>query len=370
MALLYYLYQNNSGNTVIDRGETSFAPLPPNTGEIQYEILIPETQPLYYYRESGGTIISNDDTYIKLYKQIIYPPTQDDYVPFEIYTGYTNTNNTKITNIETAIISVDNNVTFVSGATSGNTVAINQLSSDYSIFSGQTNQYFDYIYSGITKLRNSIAAYFNQVPIAKYSGSSIQENTIGEIIVSGFTTLSAQTETKLSINDFDSYSALTTTQIDDKIPIVSGATAGNLAFFTSGGTLVDSGISIDSLTGGTGYYFYVDREVNQTNATATPASYLTFTADTAAGTWSIDFNVVGGGLNANKGIEVYFYIDAVLQGVVQRFITNNSAAQVSFVLTKDLALTAANHTFLIEFNNYNGGTAFVDYASIRGRIVK
>jgi hypothetical protein len=155
MALLYYLYQTNSGNTVIDRSETSFAPLPPNTGELQYDILIPETQPLYYYRESGSTIVPNDDATIQLFKETIYPPTDDDKVSYETFTAYTNTNNTRVTNVETAIITVDNNVTFVSGATDQNTADITSVSGQTSgnavAIEAQQNQFTGYTAATATK---------------------------------------------------------------------------------------------------------------------------------------------------------------------------------------------------------------------------
>jgi len=68
MALEYFLYRTDISNTLVDRGATSFAPLPPNTGEILINFFIPDNQPLYYYRESGSTIILNSEANIDQYQ--------------------------------------------------------------------------------------------------------------------------------------------------------------------------------------------------------------------------------------------------------------------------------------------------------------
>jgi len=93
MAAQYYLYCTTLNNTVICRGDNSFAPLPPNTGELYYDILIPETQPLYLFMESGGTIVHSPEQYVEQYvEETTLPPTPDDYVKyltFEAYSGTT-----------------------------------------------------------------------------------------------------------------------------------------------------------------------------------------------------------------------------------------------------------------------------------------
>lgn len=89
MAAQYYLYCTTLNNTVICRGDNSFAPLPPNTGELYYDILIPETQPLYLYRESGSSIVFNSQENIEEYVQeMLPPPTMDDYVTYSTFGEY------------------------------------------------------------------------------------------------------------------------------------------------------------------------------------------------------------------------------------------------------------------------------------------
>lgn len=95
MALEYFLYNTNYNNTIIDRSDTSFAPLPPDRGEIQIDYFIPEIQPLYLYRESGSTIIHNDQTTIDDYLDSIQPAFDSYdlilYNDFSAYTGNTET---------------------------------------------------------------------------------------------------------------------------------------------------------------------------------------------------------------------------------------------------------------------------------------
>lgn len=91
MALEYFLYTTNFNNTLIDRSDTSFVPLPPDTGEILIDFFIPKNQPLYLYRESGSTIIENDEQTIQDYLDFITPPT-DDEIAFNTYTATTQAN--------------------------------------------------------------------------------------------------------------------------------------------------------------------------------------------------------------------------------------------------------------------------------------
>jgi hypothetical protein len=100
MAAEYFLYNTLYNNTLVDRSNTSFAPLPPNSGEIFINYFIPQIQPLYLYRESGGTIVENDqqtvDTYIE---ETAPPPTINDPVEQGQFTGYTATTDPKLWNV-------------------------------------------------------------------------------------------------------------------------------------------------------------------------------------------------------------------------------------------------------------------------------
>ena len=67
MAAEYFLYTTLYNNTLTERSNNSFTPLPPDTGEIYIDYFIPEIQPLYYYRETGATIEHNDEETINEY---------------------------------------------------------------------------------------------------------------------------------------------------------------------------------------------------------------------------------------------------------------------------------------------------------------
>ena len=92
MALQYFLYDTDFGNTIIDRSETSFSPALPYE-EIYIDFFIPETQPLYLYANSGGTggtIIVNTQENIDNYLDSIAPaPTADDNVTYGEFSGAT-----------------------------------------------------------------------------------------------------------------------------------------------------------------------------------------------------------------------------------------------------------------------------------------
>lgn len=99
MAAEYFLYNTLYNNTLEARSNNSFAPLPPNTGEIFIEYFIPTNQPLYYYRENGGGIIVNDDETINDYLNGTAPPPEpDDNVTVGQVTGVTASTQIKLDN--------------------------------------------------------------------------------------------------------------------------------------------------------------------------------------------------------------------------------------------------------------------------------
>lgn len=92
MALEYFLYRTDYNNTLVERSNTSFAPLSAYTGQILIDYFIPTTQPLFYYRESGSTIVLNSEANISEYLQAIaQPPSPEDSVAQYQFTGYTET---------------------------------------------------------------------------------------------------------------------------------------------------------------------------------------------------------------------------------------------------------------------------------------
>ena len=92
MALEYFKYITTYGNTIVDRSNSSFAPVPPY-GQIYIDYFIPQTQPLYLYRNvggSGGTIVVNTQENIDNYLNATeLPPTADGNVTYGQFTGTT-----------------------------------------------------------------------------------------------------------------------------------------------------------------------------------------------------------------------------------------------------------------------------------------
>ena len=151
MAAKYYLYNTNFGNTIVDRSNISFSPLPPYD-EIYIDYFIPEIQPLYLYRESGGIIIENTQENINDYlNSIAPPPTPEDNVTYGEFTGRTDDLQTQITNIN---IEIGTLATYsqLTGATSCLQNQINILSGE--TFTGVTLQEVTEV-GGITNIETT-----------------------------------------------------------------------------------------------------------------------------------------------------------------------------------------------------------------------
>jgi hypothetical protein len=89
MALEYFKYITTYGNTIVDRSNTSFAPVPPYA-ELYINYFIPEIQPLYLYRVTGSTIVPNTTENINAYLSATeLPPTSSGNVTYGEFTGAT-----------------------------------------------------------------------------------------------------------------------------------------------------------------------------------------------------------------------------------------------------------------------------------------
>jgi hypothetical protein len=194
---------------------------------------------------------------------------------------------------------------------------------------------------------------------AAYVGGAGGSSSIGTVY---WGTIEGGVENQTDLVDY--VTGITSTKIDK----VTGAT-DNLAIFLPDGNVRDSGISIDEITGGTGFYFYKDLTSGVTTVSLTNIVYLSGTSEILSpGIWAVDFNAIGGNLSPNKYIGVSFYIDNIIQGVENYFKTNDANVIMPFVITKDLLLTAGTHTFEIRFRN-SGGVANIRYGSMRARLV-
>jgi len=89
MALLYFKYRTDYGNTIIASSVNSFS-LGPNEAQIQLDYTIPSVQPLYLYRVQAGNIVENLDVNVNGYNQSIGNDVSNP-LSSNVFTGYTGT---------------------------------------------------------------------------------------------------------------------------------------------------------------------------------------------------------------------------------------------------------------------------------------
>ena len=102
MAFEYFKYDTGHTNTLVARSNTSFAPLSPPYKEIYYQILIPQTQPLYLYMVSGSTIIPSSQANVDAYLSssgATAPPTASGNVTYGQYTATTTQTNQNVATV-------------------------------------------------------------------------------------------------------------------------------------------------------------------------------------------------------------------------------------------------------------------------------
>ena len=145
MAFKYFLYTTLYNNTLVDRSETTFAPLPPNTGQVFVEDTIPEIQPLYLWKESSSVLVINDDATIQAYLNATNPPEEYDKVDQTEYTGYTTQN--------------DSNVNAISASTSANTAAIDNQQLEFTGYTATTKIEIDNKVDKVTGATDHIAFF-------------------------------------------------------------------------------------------------------------------------------------------------------------------------------------------------------------------
>lgn len=337
MALTYLLYNTLYDNTIIDRSDTSFAPLQPNTGEIQLDVFIPKNQPLYLYAVSGGTIIENDSQTIVDYLNSINltPKSPNDIIIYDEFSGYSANTNILI-------------------GTKLNIDLFNQ-------------------FSGVTLPAN----YFNKSEITTYTATTNNlietkvnksgDTITGNLNISGDTTFGGnlivpQLPDGSVADDFLFWNP-STCQISSRH--LSGVT-GNLIMYDNNGNPSDSGVSLDQITGGTGYYVYGDSEVTQNTTSTTPVLYLTTGGTLSEGIFSLDYTAVIGNTVKNRNAYVQFYMDGSPISSVYAFqpILAGDVFPISYF--KDIYITAGAHTFSIYYYAASS-TAIINRAAIRVR---
>jgi len=317
----YFIYTTLFNNTLTGRSDTSFAPLPPNTGEILTSQFVPTNQPLYLWKEDGGSIVPNDQATIDEYLDATQPPQPENPINLGTFTGYTATTHQQIEQLSTevplyAFSKTQANGTFddgfnlsvnrVSIGTYDYTFDIPASTSDYGVFAqpfGTTtdtnSQISNVTINGfrvemgegdngtspdvLVDTDHSVMVY--GVPVSGgTAGIPVVPNTV-------FTGYTATTDNRISNieTDLDTVSGQTDTnttniatvsgQTANKIDKVPSATEGNVATFTNDGQVEDLEIPLSSITGETGELKSV--QVRQSTAVNNiPASWADFNFDT------------------------------------------------------------------------------------------
>jgi hypothetical protein len=108
------IYRTDFGNTIIREEFTATPVLGPNEASIFTDFVIPANQPLYLWRESGGSVIPNTEQNVNDWLEFINPPSGDDEVTYAVFTAYTG--NTQLI-IDTISAETENKIDKVTGAT-------------------------------------------------------------------------------------------------------------------------------------------------------------------------------------------------------------------------------------------------------------
>jgi len=368
----YFKYITTYNNTLVDRSDTTFSPVPPY-GEILSSYYIVPQQELYYYKESGGEIVLNDSATIKSYLEGTEPPPgPNDIVEQNEFTGYTE--------------STDNNINYISGVT--NTKLATAIFNTFTGTTLPTNYYNKtqintYTGSTLTDINTRLLKtsfntfsgttlptnYYNKTQINSYTGTTLT-NINTRLLKTSFDTFSGTTLPTNYYNktQINTYTGVTNTLIGTKINKVTGATS-NLAIFSSDGNVVDSNVTISQLTGGTGYYVYGERETPGSTTSTTPITYLTTGATLTEGIFSLNYlGVIGNSVKIKPAFIQFYRDDSPISAVFAYSPPeNNGVSPISFM--RDTFLSGGTHTFSVRY--YAGvNTALMNSAAIRVRKVQ
>ena len=264
MAFRWLIY--STGTTYADTvvGESTTLPTPqPNEASLYTDFVIPEIQPLYLWRVTGGTdVVPNTDSNISAYLEATAPaPQPEDDASVGFVTGETATKIDKVTGITdnlgvfnaegnlvdggytipeltglttytftgsggTQVFESGNDITIYSTDPTGTTVAWGSITGTLA------NQ---------TDLQNELNAKLDVSLFNSYTGTT---DTRFSAIESDITYLSGQTDLKLNITDFNTYTGTTQPVIDSALTGVTNLGTGTTLGGTSGRNVTVKSISV------------------------------------------------------------------------------------------------------------------------------
>jgi hypothetical protein len=238
MAYRYLIYSTGTtyATTIVRESATNNPGV--NEASLYTDFVIPEIQPLYLWRVTGGVnVVPNTDANISAYEEAIAPPASpDDLVTYGELTGATTTKIDKVLGVsgQVPVFSADGNIedsgfsiAGISGLTtytfveSGNT-QISQVGNQITIYvpTGDTTATWGSIngtlsnqtdlWNILTGITGETATKLDISTFNTYTGDTEQWlNAIDDDIIY----LSGQTDTKLSITTFNSYTGTTDTRL-------------------------------------------------------------------------------------------------------------------------------------------------------------
>jgi hypothetical protein len=313
----------------VDRSDTTFVPLPPDTGEIFLDFLIPNTQPLYYFRESGATIVLNDEATINAYLEgTAAAPGPEDNTTVGVFTGYTATTKQEFT----GYTEITAPATYVN-------------------VTGDT----------MTGILNTTA---NLTASGAVTGSSVFGSvSVSSPIINGTTCVQSPLVCATSCVES---------------PVISGGTiSASISAFSVTPIVTDCTTCIattefvrnyqNTLSGGSSAYFYAECIITSTTSGSVPVKYLSFTGTTMpTGRYQADFTEQVGQSNSNSTVFGRIQVNGVTQG--SDFLLKMNVAGFTFTntLSRDLILPTPTNCFEL-FYWAGGGTACATFASLRLR---
>lgn len=347
MAWEYFLYHTGFSNTLVARSNTSFAPSPPY-GEIYINYFIPQTQSLYLFRESGGTIVYNDPETIDEYQEATAPPpTPDDYITYSQFSEFSGST---LANVDTRVYRSGDTMT-------GSLSIIGSLNATQRI-SGSTAYGSSCVYSPIIC---GTSCAISPVILGSTSISSpiISASTclcsIGTTRLAGATT-AASTLNVSGDTKFQSNVCLLNP------PPYTGTS--NYSVFWNCNT---KRLAVYQITGGSTNYYYRECTTTSSTTSTTPQKYLGYTGTSMpSGVYQIDFTEQVGQASSNATVYGRFQVNGVTQGTDFLLKMNQAGFTFTNTLSRDLNLTTSTNCFDMYYWA-GGGTACATFASVRIR---
>ena len=376
MAAEYFKYDTTYGNTLVARSDTSFAPSPP-FGEIYIDYFIPEIQPLYLYRESGGTIVYNLQINVDDYLEATTPPpTPDDYLPVKYFTEYTGiiapatyvnvtgdsmTGSLRITGALSATQRISGLTAYGSSCiyspiVCGTSCAISPITI------GSTCVCSPVVFGSVSVCSPTVCSStcLCSTGTARFTGAVTDASTLN---VSGATILGSTLRTIGATTLANTLSVSGVTRLGTTTCLVSTPTIGSIS---TDRTLfwnpTDKSIKAIQLTGGSDNYFYSECTTQLSTTQTTCQLYIGYCPTTfIGGKYQVDFDAAVKNSATNRCSLVAFKIDGVTQGI--NFIKYGVSISSPHI-SKDITLTAGTHCFNVYYWS-QAGTTTIYYGTVR-----